>query len=68
VLGYFSVNAATIDDFLISLDVNNVNAGVRFVSYGGTLGGGHLDVNRSPAALVAANNMITDGWVRTGTY
>lgn len=62
------VSATNIDAWLISVDTNNVATGVRQFKYNSIYGTGHLDVNRSPAALTAKNNLITKGWILTGIY
>jgi hypothetical protein len=66
VMNNANLTAATLDAFLIWLDTNGPTTGT--LNYVAQSSNGHLDANRSPAALTAKNNLIAKGWVRTGTY
>ena len=60
--------AATVDEWLQVIDATGPTTGSRTVRYQSMGSSAHLDSNRSPAGLAAITNMISNGWVRTGTY
>lgn len=63
-----SLNAASVDNALVSIQAANIATGTRTISYSPITGNGHLDSARSGAALTAINALITAGWTRTGSY
>lgn len=55
-----SLTAACIDDILIACEAGGQING--YLNYANQTGGGHLDANRSAAALAAKNTLISRGW------
>ena len=62
------MTAATIDDWLVSLDTYNNPAGAKTLNYSNLIGNGHLNINRSPAGAAARTSLIGKGYTISGTY
>ena len=60
------IPSADMDDWLVAINSGTVTSGT--IDYEPMDSNQHLDSERSAGGLAAINNMIANGWIRTGTY